>query len=667
MLLSLLLAAQLSLSPEIPVATDALRGSSGAQSQPAIASDGTAFFAAWQTQRSAFATRGDIVGARIGPGGEVLDPNGGIPMQPVWVADVSPSVVWNGETYVLVFASGPHPWPYGVKAVEVTTGGEVITERVLVTPRDISVIEIAWNGSTYLMVWREAGGEVRALRVDRALNVAGDELLLASSGVDAAVASNGVNFMAAWQTPAGAFVSAISSDGVASPAVQLSTAAKTADVASNGVSYAVFGNAEIVGVDAAARVTGRTALPAGVEGAIAWDGLRYVAAWSASERIHVAELDGALSVIRPPARLVREESVQRAPALAANRARTLVLWTDGERVTSDVRGAFIDEPSTSRLVSSGLADQTPADAQWSPRALGVLWHEGDGASASLRLNELTPDGTPLRGSGTPFAPATSARLAWNGETFAIAAARAGRIEVELGSRTIVVGEGNQPWIASDGRDFLVAWSKSPSELVSRIVRRDGTPGEERALPRVTTAPPMIRGVLWHRDSYVVLTLEMGFTSIVPHAVVSTSIARDGTVAAPLTVTRGIGPRLLVYTAMASNGTDILYVVSAHDRGVVARLGLTGPERQIAPRGEIEAVTWDGREFVYAITRGGGSHVLVRGGVTEELPTTEPVVLEGPAVIYTRVLERIPGLADLSVRRAFVRLVHSLPKRRAARH
>ena len=663
MILSLVLAAQLVLSPEIPVAADVIRSAPGVQLRPAIAAGGGDYFAVWETgQPYPLASGGDVVGARIRATGEVIDRHGGLPMQPIWVSDMNPSVVWNGSTYVVVFASGPWPWPYGVKAIEVTTGGEVIAERVIVTQRDIDFVDIAWNGAQYLVVWHETGGAVRGLRVDPGLNVTGDELAFAGDGFgDVAVASNGANFLTAWQTTSGAFAATVSSSGAAGSPVSVSTAASTIDVASNGVSYAVFGNAELVALDDAARITRRTPVPAGIEGALAWNGLRYVAAWSAGDRIFAGEYDAALNMTRAPQRLTGEESIQRSPAVAND----FVLWSDGT-TAADIRGAFIGAASTSRLISSGLTNQTPAGAAWSGETLGILWHEGDGVSASLRL------GLDRAEEGIAFAPASEARLATNGHVFAIAAARSGRIEVELQGSTIPVGEGTNPWIASDGRDFLVVWSRTQFEVMTRVVRRDGTLGEAHLLPHVTTGTRTTSGLLWHRGAYVLLVLELfGPRVSVHYTIASTEIGSDGMAATPVTIASGnVGP-VMVATRMASNGRDILYVMSAYGLGVVARLGTSGAATQIAPDGHLEAVTWDGREFVTAIAIAGDlttvRRLLIRGQSREELVTDRgPLLLAGPAIVYSRIIERIPGLDDLSVRRAFVRSVVLHPKRRAAR-
>ena len=135
MFLPLVLAA-LALSPDVPVSTEVIRNAPRWQRQPSIASNGTEFFAAWED-------RSDVVGSRLDSNGVAIDRRGGITLQPTRADDRDPSVVWNGQTYMVAIASGTQ-WPYGVKLVEVSTGGEVIREKMLVS-RYLGQNALAWS------------------------------------------------------------------------------------------------------------------------------------------------------------------------------------------------------------------------------------------------------------------------------------------------------------------------------------------------------------------------------------------------------------------------------------------------------------------------------------------------------------------------------------------
>lgn len=654
----LLVLAALFLSPEIPVAPDVLRNAPGMQSRPSIASDGTELFAAWESNKTYFANSGDVVGSRIGATGEVLDRDGGIPLQPMWVSDMEPVVVWNGTTYAVAIEDGPAPWPYGVKVVEVQRDGHVISERWLVSPRDVTSMDFTWNGTLYLLVWRESSGSVRAQRFNRAFEPLGAEQLLGEDGVEVAVASNGIGFLAAWTTPSGTFVNNLTTT------TRIGDAAPWIDAASDGIGYAVFAN-DVVALDEHGVVTRRTTMPQGTEYAIAWNGTHWIAAWSTSERIYFAELDAMLGFTRAPQRLVDQESRQHFPAIAG----TIVLWSDGPQYREDIRSAFLGHPTAMSLVSTGLADQMPMDAAWAGSTLGVLWSEGDGISASLRLGLFAMDGTRLSGEGEAFAPALEARLAANGDIFAIVAQRDEHIEVDLPSGTVVLEEGTMPWIAGDGRDWLVAWRANTTTVHARIVHADGTLGPLRELPAMLAGvdTQLPAGVVWDGSNYVVLTFEhAGFV----YAIVSTPMSASGEAGTPSIVNQGSAYRTAVNTRIATNGRDVLYVwstvTSITEGAAYARIGLNGDDHRVAA-GVIEDVAFAHGEPLYLVSTRNGRY-LWRGGAFTAI--TAPVVLadSGPrgAVLTQRTIDRIPGFPDLSVNRVFLRFVLE-EKRRTMRH
>lgn len=658
MLLPLVLAA-LALSPEVPVSSNVLRNSPGLQSRPSIATDGRDFFAAWEHDSTFLQSSGDVVGTRIRADGEVLDTAGGIPLQPIWVADMEPVVVWNGTTYAVAIEDGPAPWPYGVKVVEVTRDGTVLGEKWLVTPRDITSMDFAWNGTEYLLVWRQEPGSVRARRYDRPFDPIGDELILAGDGVEVAATSNGVGFLAAWTTTAHkAFAS-----NLTSPANEIvASSATSIDAASNGTSYAVFAN-DVVMLDANAAITGRTPMPASIDDTIAWTGTRWLTAWSAGDRVFTQPLDGSA-----PQRVSNADSLQRSPALATTASgTTIVLWSDAppdQPYRADIRRAFLGNATNTSLVSTGLADQTPLALAWSDSTLGVLWNEGDGFGARMRLGQLQPDGVLMTGEGEAFEPATEAVLASNGSTFAIAAVRDGRVEVDLPAATrIVLGEGTLPRIASDGRDYFVAWARG-LDAVGRRVLADGTLGPIVTLPRADNGEKQTpQGLVFANGSYVVLTLEAhGLTSF---ALISTPVSAAGEAGTPQIFFHGGTLRGNIITRMATNGTDVLYAWSTLFIGTMAQLGLTGTPMQIDPQAWLEDVSFARGEPLFLLGTSEG-RFLVRGGERVALGNTFPMHLAGNAVMYKRAIDRIPGFPDLAADRAFVRFVVDA-RRRGIRH
>ena len=67
----------------------------------------------------------------------------------------------------------PAEWRQGillVPAVELSTDGRIVNDREFVAPRDVQFVDVAWNGSTYLVAWvQDQMSEVRAVMLDRTL------------------------------------------------------------------------------------------------------------------------------------------------------------------------------------------------------------------------------------------------------------------------------------------------------------------------------------------------------------------------------------------------------------------------------------------------------------------------------------------------------------------
>jgi hypothetical protein len=71
------------------------------ESYPDVAWDGTNFFVVWTDDRSVI-TYDDIYGARVSPGGEVLDPNG-IQISNTTAFEETPTVAYNGAVYFVAW------------------------------------------------------------------------------------------------------------------------------------------------------------------------------------------------------------------------------------------------------------------------------------------------------------------------------------------------------------------------------------------------------------------------------------------------------------------------------------------------------------------------------------------------------------------------------------
>ena len=665
-MLALVLAAHLALTPEAPVSTPVIRSAPGWQTRPAIASNGVDFFAAWEH-------RGDVIGSRILHDGTTLDRNLGISLQPTWVYDMRPAVLWNGETWVVVFFSGPQPWPYGAKAVELNRDGEVITERWLATPRDISSIDVAWNGTSYLVVWQEGLSSMRAQFFDRAFAKIGEELTIADAWFEVSVASSGGSFLIAWTHTDGTYARTISSDGVLGATTRIGETAADIEVASNGISYAVFAK-EIIAIDGNGTVTARASVPQVAEVAIAASGANWIVSWGWSFQLWAGELDAAMQFVREPVRL---PAGKQFPAVAVAGDRALLLFSDfsEHQYLADIRSTFVDEPSTSRLVSSGLMQQEVADAASSASTLGVLWYEGELPGAGLRFGEIAADGTLVHGEGIALADGTNAHLASSGQGFAAASVRSSRVEVDLlpNGPTVVLGdfETGAPLIASDGRDYFVVWTTSGSTVVGRRVSPDGTLGELHTFPHVLLgAAHLAQDIVWAGTKYVVLTYESIGSRVKTYSVTGTEVSATGEPGPPIVLESGTTFYPGFSGHLAWNGETLLYARSTYQplQGIRARLGLHGTDFVVLDGyADLHDVVWDDGQWLYAVSQNGTR--LLRGEDSVPLETVAaPRLVQGPrtAVVTTRLIERIPNHADQSVRRVFVQFTKQIARRRAVR-
>ena len=130
------------------------------QQRPAVASDGTNFFVVWEDRRNSD-TMWDIFGARVSPGGEVLDP-GGIPISTYpenYQHD--PAVAWDGAGYLVAWADDRDNTPprnaLRVYGRRVRTDGTVLGSEDFRISAYYSAFwpAIAFNGTDHLVVVSE--------------------------------------------------------------------------------------------------------------------------------------------------------------------------------------------------------------------------------------------------------------------------------------------------------------------------------------------------------------------------------------------------------------------------------------------------------------------------------------------------------------------------------
>jgi len=187
------------------ISADALGDIGG---KPAIAYDGTNFFVVWHDFRDSATNGPDIYGARVTPDGTVLDP-AGIPISTFANADPSPgaqyvpSVAFDGTNYLVVWTAHRDPDPdYEVYAARVTPDGTVLDPggiQITSGASPLRMPSIVFDGTNYLVVWRTAGSQIRAVRVSTSgANLDSPTGFFIGNGFYPYVAFDGTNYMVAW-------------------------------------------------------------------------------------------------------------------------------------------------------------------------------------------------------------------------------------------------------------------------------------------------------------------------------------------------------------------------------------------------------------------------------------------------------------------------------------
>lgn len=117
---------------------------------PAVAFDGSNYLVV-------FARDGQIYGTRVSPEGTVLDGTNGFVIStgiPNQITNWGPAVAYDGTNYLVVW--GKFTADYDIYGARVTPGGQVLNEFVVFSaPGEQVFPSIAFDGTNYLVVWRD--------------------------------------------------------------------------------------------------------------------------------------------------------------------------------------------------------------------------------------------------------------------------------------------------------------------------------------------------------------------------------------------------------------------------------------------------------------------------------------------------------------------------------
>ena len=138
---------------EIPICVE-----SNDQMYPAASWNGENFLIVWQDKRNG--SRWDIYGARVTPGGQVLESDLGgfrISQGRSNLDQVGPAIVCGGESHLIVWQGKRNVKTWNIFYAIVSKDGEILIKPTLLDPnsKDQTSPTVGFDGTNYLVVWQD--------------------------------------------------------------------------------------------------------------------------------------------------------------------------------------------------------------------------------------------------------------------------------------------------------------------------------------------------------------------------------------------------------------------------------------------------------------------------------------------------------------------------------
>ena len=441
------------------------------QESPVLAFDGQNYLVVWQDYRSVWES--DVYGARVTPGGTVLDPSGFAIAQVVNSDQTLPALGFDGANFLVAWQDERNgPGESDIFGARVTQQGAVLDPLGFVITQAANEQYdpcVGFGGTNYLVAWQDRRDTLyghiygNLVTPQGEVVIPGDVVISYSQSSQGypALGFNGEIFFVAWQDIQGSFPPTLSLHGarvtpgatVLDPdGIVISTSAGTRPaVDSDGKNFLVAwevssgGNFSING----ARVTpeGSVLDPQGIgiargagargSSAVGFDGANFLVAWH-DYRNNPAMADVYGARVTPDGAVLdssgfvipRAARDQLTPTLGFDGATFLVVWEDHRSGYSDIYGARVTSGGTV-LDPDGIAISQAPGWQYSP-ALGfdganyfVVWEDQRSGYSDIYGARVAPGGAVLDPDG-----------------FAVSQAADGQYG---------------PALAFDGANFLVAW------------------------------------------------------------------------------------------------------------------------------------------------------------------------------------------------------------------
>jgi hypothetical protein len=600
------------ISPELGIDQTIYGSALGFQGIPDVASDGTDYLVAWHDERNTSGAwiEQDIFATRVSAAGAVLDPAGIQLTIGRGILD-SPKIAWDGSSYLVVWRRNITT-SWFLLAARVAPDGTVPSKFGVSRSRTVRTsFDLAPGASSSLVVWVDSNSTTTGLDLfgARIANGGGvvdpaDLVVVADTGaqITPAVAGLGSEFLITWV---------------------------------DNRNYATTGyDLYALRVDSNANAIGSEMTISGAAGdqvlqAAASDGSAYLVTWSDNQNaatngydLYAARVDST-GVVDPNGVALASTSDDELPSdLVADSAGSYyVVWQTDTRTATNVSGASVQTGGAALTTSAALAIASTAYGRYSPAIASngaghlVTWTDGRDSSTGANVYAVRVDGS-------------GALLDANG------------IDVS----TAFIGQ-HAPAIASNGSDYLVAWEDaragSPNgaqnlDVWGARVDATGTVLDPSGIA-IATAPlnqlePKIASngtdylVVWHDyrndGDNPTDTIPPSPADIYGARVTSAGTVEDpGGIAIATTTLDELRP------SVASNGVD--YFVAwqqdyasfsiAGSRVTAAGQVVDVPPISIASAGTGVALAWNGADYVAAWDGVSAARVTAAGTVLDTTP------------------------------------------------
>ncbi|WP_437550013.1 MYXO-CTERM sorting domain-containing protein [Sorangium sp. So ce367] len=443
-------------SPELAMDEPIAGPSLGAQSDAAVASDGTNFLVVWSDWRGDLTTSSDgadLYAARIAPDGTVLDPRG-IPISTGPGAQEQPAISWDGTNYLVAWSDHQTGTNSQVYATRVSPLGSVLNPGgMLLNPgyRGGGSPSIAFDGARHLVVWIGVPPDsATSSLVGTFVTPEGVATIAPAftgiSGSSPVVASARGSFVVAWSRyNSGTLdyevrMSRVSAaGGILDPAGILVGTGTCPRLATDGSQYALawvskWGSVGLTRLDAEATRLDTTFVDSETLAdftcaAVAFDGSNYLVGWPTDSQQMTIQRFPTAGPPLPGTIVAGQASQHTSPAIASGGGRSLVVWRRPSpfgrpqpreltlsRIAAD--GALL-APSDVPL-TPGSNRQLAPDAAFDGANYLVVWDDtGADGDRDIHGTRVSPAGEILDPSGIAIADApgeqAAPRVAFDGE------------------------------------------------------------------------------------------------------------------------------------------------------------------------------------------------------------------------------------------------------------